>query len=52
MKNEKELRQDILQKTKEYYELVHEKEKNKKFEPGKSKINYAGRVFNEVEMQN
>ena len=47
-----ELKQEILEKTKEYYRLVHEPAQHAKFEPGKSRINYAGRVFDEHEMVN
>lgn len=47
-----ELKQEILEKTKEYYKLVHEPAQRAKFEPGKSRVNYAGRVFDEHEMVN
>ena len=47
-----ELKQEILEKTKEYYRLVHEPVQRAKFEPGKSRVNYAGRVFDEHEMVN
>ena len=54
MKDKKEaieaLKNEIFQKVKEYYFLVHEENKNEPFEPGKSKVNYAGRVFDEKEM--
>ncbi len=43
------LREEILLKTAEYYNARFSK---KEFIPGKSKINYAGRVFDEHEMQN
>ena len=46
-----ELRKQILQKTAEYFQLVHEKGTSP-FSPGTSKIQYAGRVFNEQEMIN
>jgi len=45
------LKQEILEKTKEYYELVHKPIQEKEFILGKSRINYAGRVFDEKEMQ-
>ncbi len=45
---DKELREKILGLVKEYYEV---KFKNKKFEPGKDFIRYAGRVFDEKEVQ-
>lgn len=44
------LKNEILQKTKEYYELVHKPAQNKEFIAGKSRVNYAGRVFDETEM--
>ncbi len=43
------LREEILLKTTEYYNARFS---NKEFIPGKSKINYAGRVFDQDEMQN
>jgi CDP-6-deoxy-D-xylo-4-hexulose-3-dehydrase len=46
------LKQEILAKTKEYYELVHKPTQDKKFVAGKSRVNYAGRVFDEKEMVN
>ena len=45
------LKQEILNKTKEYYELVHKPQQTKEFVAGKSRVNYAGRVFDETEMQ-
>jgi len=45
------LKKEILQKTKEYYELVHKPQQEKAFIEGESRVNYAGRVFNETEMQ-
>ena len=50
--NEKKLKQYILKKVKEYYELVHKPQQEKKFIEAKSKVNYAGRVFDENEMIN
>ena len=47
-----ELRKEILEKTAEYYRLVHQAKQTEPFSPGKSRVNYAGRVFNEREMQN
>ena len=47
-----QLRREILQKTAEYYHLVLEPEQNAPFVPGKSKIQYAGRVFDESELEN
>lgn len=46
------LKQEILEKTKEYYSLVHEKTLKQEFVSGKSRVNYAGRVFDEREMVN
>jgi CDP-6-deoxy-D-xylo-4-hexulose-3-dehydrase len=51
MPTKEQLKEEILQKVKEYYKLVHEPNQTKPFTPGKSKINYAGRVFDEKEMQ-
>lgn len=51
MPTKEQLKEEILQKVKEYYKLVHEPNQAKPFIPGKSKINYAGRVFDEKEMQ-
>ena len=47
-----ELKNDILEKTAEYYRLVHKAKQEADFVPGKSRVNYAGRVFDEREMQN
>jgi len=47
-----QLKQEILQKTKEYYELAHKPNQTKAFVAGKSRVNYAGRVFDEREMVN
>ena len=51
MNDTNKLKKEILNKTKEYYELVHKPQQNKVFISGESKINYAGRVFDELEMQ-
>ena len=51
MTQQEKLKQEILQKTKEYYELVHKPVQEKKFVDGESRVNYAGRVFDETEMQ-
>ena len=53
MKDENEIekiKDDILNKVKEYYEKRFLEEE--KFIPGKTRINYAGRVFNEKELIN
>jgi len=52
MTKQEQLKQEIFDKTKEYYELVHKPKQDKKFIEGKSRVNYAGRVFNEKEMIN
>ena len=46
-----QIKSDILEKVKEYYSLVHDKS-GEKFVPGESRVNYAGRVFDEKEMTN
>ena len=46
--DEQQLRQRILEDTKTLYDLRQEK---KDFIPGKSRIHYAGRVYDEKEMQ-
>lgn len=51
MTQAEQLKQEILNKTKEYYELVHKPIQEKKFVDGESRVNYAGRVFDETEMQ-
>lgn len=45
------LKQDILNKVKEYYKLYHAN-KQTQFIEGKTKINYAGRVFDKKEIEN
>lgn len=51
MTQQEQLKQEILDKTKEYYELVHKPMQEKTFVAGESRVNYAGRVFDETEMQ-
>ena len=51
MTKQEQLKQEILEKTKEYYELVHKPKQTQEFVEGKSRVNYAGRVFDETEMQ-
>ena len=46
----KVIREEIIKKVKEYYKEKFLK--GKEFIPGKSKVNYAGRVFNEKELVN
>lgn len=43
------LKQEILAKVREYYKLAHSTEP---FEPGKSRINYAGRYYDDRELVN
>ena len=47
-----QLHDKILEMVSEYYHLVHEPKQNMPFIPGESKVNYAGRVFDEKEMLN
>lgn len=49
MSDFKQLRKEIISKTAEYYEARFAQ---KKFMPGKSRVNYAGRVFDQEEVQN
>ncbi len=49
MDQAKILKGEIFEKVKEYYEMVH---KDREFVPGKSKVHYAGRVYDEQEMCN
>ena len=46
----KELHDEILAKVAEYYQLVHAPAQNAPFTAGKSRVNYAGRVFDENEL--
>ena len=49
MRNEKVTKKSVLKKVEEFYRF---KKQAKKFIPGKTKINYGGRVHNEKEMVN
>ena len=49
MKTQESIRSEIFTKIREYYQLAHQQEQ---FMPGKSKINYAGRVYDEKELIN
>lgn len=51
MTKQEQLKQEILEKIKQYYELVHKPVQEKDFVDGETKVNYAGRVFDEKEMQ-
>ena len=48
----KALHDEIIEKVKEYYHLAHEPALNAEFIPGKSRVNYAGRVFDEKKLCN
>ncbi len=48
MENEKQLRKEILNKVKKFYKA----QKEEKFIPGESRVNYAGRVYDEKEIMN
>lgn len=50
--NQSELKREILEKVKEYYLKTHKPIKDADFIAGKSRINYAGRIFDENEMIN
>ena len=43
------LRKEILEKVKEFYSIAHDKT-GAEFVPGKTRVNYAGRVFDEQEL--
>ena len=46
------LKQEILDKTRQYYNVVHKPAQQKPFVAGDSRIPYAGRVFDENELTN
>ena len=46
------LHDEIISKVAEYYKLVHQPQQMQEFIPGKTKVNYAGRVFDEKELIN
>lgn len=50
MQSPDELKQEILDKVRKYYDLTHGRKKE--FIPGTSRVNYAGRVFDDTEMRN
>jgi CDP-4-dehydro-6-deoxyglucose reductase, E1 len=52
MNKKEQLKMEIFQKVKEYYSEIHKPVAEAPFIEGKSRINYAGRVFNEKEMTN
>jgi len=49
---EKVLKALSFEQTKKYYETIHKPQQEKEFIEGKSRVNYAGRVFDENEMIN
>ena len=50
MDKKNELKQQILDLTREYYNEVHAQKKA--FEPGKTFVNYGGRYFDDEELVN
>jgi len=46
------LKDELLQKVREYYQAVHEPQTKTSFLPGESRVNYAGRVFDAEELVN
>ena len=48
----KQLHDEIMEKVREYYLLAHAPVQNAPFIPGESRVNYAGRVFDEEELCN
>ena len=46
------LKAQIFKLTKRYYQVVHRPQQKKGFIPGKSRINYGGRFYNEKELIN
>jgi CDP-6-deoxy-D-xylo-4-hexulose-3-dehydrase len=51
-KDEKAAREHIKALVAEYYHSFHEPKQNEEFVPGSSRVNYAGRVYDEKEMVN
>jgi len=52
MSAQQKLKQEILSKVSEYYRLVHAPVQSAPFVPGSTRLNYAGRVFDERELVN
>jgi CDP-4-dehydro-6-deoxyglucose reductase, E1 len=48
---DKALRRIILKSVSNYYNAVHKNHQMREFVPGKSRINYAGRIYDEDEME-
>ena len=51
MTSKEQLRKEILDKVSEYYRLAHAPSQSAPFVPGKTRVNYAGRVFDQEEMR-
>ncbi len=52
MDRTEQLKQEIFEKVRAYYQLVHQASRNGEFIAGKSRVNYGGRIFDEKEMIN
>ena len=52
MNRKEQIKKEIFEKVKKYYNEIHYPETHQPFIDGKSRINYAGRVFDENEMIN
>ena len=52
MYRREQLKQEIFEKVRAYYQLAHKTSQDAGFVAGQSRINYAGRVFDEKEMIN
>jgi CDP-6-deoxy-D-xylo-4-hexulose-3-dehydrase len=48
--NSQQLKTEILKKVTEYYQLVHAPQQRKPFIKGETRVNYAGRVFDQDEL--
>lgn len=51
MTSKEQLRKEILDKVSEYYQLAHAPSQRAPFVPEKTRVNYAGRVFDQEEMR-
>lgn len=51
MKKSEKIKDEILLKVHEYYNLVHHPQQDIDFIPGKTRVNYAGRVFDAEELR-
>ncbi len=52
MTSQEQLKAEILAKVEEYYRQVHAPAQRAPFVPGKNRVNYAGRVFDQEELVN